>query len=124
MLKFLPLLFKAAPIVWAFIKEVVLTREDKRYFIRNKMQVFITGLILLYTLVLYILYEGYNAHAYASQKKSAEMQEMFLVLDRKIEENTALRLKNCPIDQPTFAVQDLMDTKTLERIKKAHGIDK
>lgn len=122
MLKFLSLLFKGAPIVWAFIKEVVLTREDKRYFIRNKMQVFVTALILLYTLVLYILFEGYNAHAAASAKKSVEIQEMFLVLDRKIKENTDLRLKNCPINMNSFIIQDVTDANTLKRIKEANGM--
>lgn len=118
MLKFLPLLIKAAPIVWAFIKEVVLTREDKRYFIRNKMQIFGTVLILTYSMALYILYEGYNAHAAASAKKSAEIQELFLVLDRKIVENTDLRLNKCPVNLNSNAIQDAMDSKTIERIKK------
>lgn len=122
MLKFLPLLIKVAPIVWAFIKEVVLTREDKRYFIRNKIQIFGTVLILTYSMVLYILYEGYNAHAAASAKKSAEIQELFLVLDRKIVENTDLRLNKCPVHLTSDAIQDAMDSKTIERIKKDHAI--
>jgi hypothetical protein len=116
MLKLLPLLVKAAPIVWAFIKEVVLKKEDKRYFIRNKFQVFVTLLIMLYTLALYILYEGYNAHANASLKKTGEIQELFLVLDRKIEENTALRRKYCPATLDTYALQDMADRKTLDKI--------
>lgn len=118
MLKLLPLLFKFAPIAWAFIKEVVFTREDKRYFIRNKMQLFVTVLVMLYTIALYILFEGYNAHAAASAKKSVEIQELFLVLDRKIEENTEMRENKCPVDHDKDIFQDMVDNKTVERIKE------
>lgn len=122
MLKILPLLIKVAPIVWAFIKEVVLTREDKRYFIRNKLQVFVTILIMLYSGALYILFEGYNAHAAASAKKTAEIQELFLVLDRKIKENTELRSGQCPANLTNSFIQDAVDNTTLERIKKNNTI--
>lgn len=116
MLKILPLLFKAAPIVWAFIKEVVLKKEDKRYFIRNKFQVFITLLIMLYTLALYTLYEGYNAHADASLQKTEEIHELFTVLDRKIVENTELRSNKCPILTDELVMQEIMDQKMLDKI--------
>lgn len=116
MLKFIPLLFKYAPVAWAFIKEVVLKREDKRYFIRNPLQVFITVLIMLYTLIAYILYEGYNAHAEASRHKTEEIQELFKVLDRKIKENTELQLADCPTNLNDNIVQHAIDKNTMDRI--------
>lgn len=116
MLKILPLIIKGAPIVWAFIKEVVLKKEDKRYFIRNKFQVFITVLIMLYTLALYTLYEGYNAHAAASLQKTEEIKELFAVLDRKILENTELRSNKCPTNTKDEMIQDVLDQKVLDKI--------
>lgn len=120
MLKLIPLFIKAAPIVWAFIKEVVLKREDKRYFIRNKLQVAITVLIMLYTLALYVLYEGYNAHAESSRKKTEEIQELFKVLDRKIQENTELQLTKCPTDMNEYLVQNEIDQRLIEKISLNH----
>ena len=116
MLKILPLLIKGVPIVWAFIKEVVLKKEDKRYFIRNKFQVFITVLIMLYTLALYTLYEGYNAHAAASLQKTGEIKELFAVLDRKINENTELRSNKCPASTKEEITQEVLDQKILDKI--------
>lgn len=122
MLKLLPLLFKYAPVAWAFIKEVVLKREDKRYFTRNKLQVFITVLLMLYTLTTYILYEGYNAHAEVSRKKTEEIQELFKVLDRKIKENTELQLTNCPTDLNDNIIQHAIDQSTLDKISLKYKV--
>lgn len=116
MLRLIPLLIKGVPIVWAFVKEVVLKKEDKRYFIRNKYQVFSTILIMLYTLALYTLYEGYNAHADASLQKTEEILELFKVLDRKIVENTELRSDKCPVVTDNEVMQEILDQKMLDKI--------
>lgn len=117
MLKLIPLLIKFAPILWAFIKEVVLKREDKRYLIRNKFQVFVTVLIMLYTLMLYVLHEGYNAHAKESMRKSSEIQELIKVIERKTAVNKELRLNHCPTEFDTQMFQDLVDEKTIDKIE-------
>lgn len=122
MLKLLPFLFKYAPVAWAFIKEVVLKREDKRYFTRNKLQVFITVLIMLYTLTTYILYEGYNAHAEVSRLKTEEIQELFKVLDRKIKENTELQLTNCPTNLNENIVQHAIDQRTMDKLSLKYNV--
>ncbi len=122
MLKLIPLIIKFAPILWAFIKEVVLKREDKRYFIRNKFQVFVTILVMSCTLMLYVLHEGYNAHAAASLKKSGEIVELLKVIDRKSKANKELRLKNCPANPTEQMIQDIVDDEIIEKIESSNNV--
>ena len=116
MLKLIPLVIKFAPIIWAFIKEVVLKREDKRCLIRNKSQIFVTVLLLVYTLMLYVLHEGYNAHAKESLRKTKEIAELIEVVERKAKIIEQLKSAQCP-DINAAILQDMLDAKTISIIE-------
>lgn len=117
MVKLLPLLIKFAPILWAFVKEVVFKKEDKQYFIRNKFQVFVTVLVAVYTLTLYMLHEGYNAHATESKRKGAEIAELVKVVDRKKQIIKELSERECDISLNPILIQDMLDDRLINTIQ-------
>lgn len=94
--KIILLIVKFGPALWVFIKETLFKLEDRKYFLRNKFQLATLFTMILSTIVLVVVYEGYNAHAAESSRKDKEMIRLEKEVSELQVEVDQLRDDICP----------------------------
>lgn len=95
MFKLFALLIKYTPILWGLAKEVLFTKRDQKYFIRNPTQVMVIILLpaLCIVSLMYREREGIYAKMVVDQKAEiVKLKETITVKEKKIHD---LSLNNC-----------------------------
>lgn len=108
MFKALIILYKGGKLLWPIIKEVVFSKEDKSYVLKNKQQIFLIASIIVLTVMVGLFFEDATRHGLSSKYKDGVITKLNTRIEVLEKANKELLEKECESTIDIATLQNML----------------